>query len=487
MLQTKSYHDQTRWARFLLCASRVHCIGTADFTGRASLNHRSLHLQRGEHELVRVLVEHNSGETFLPSLQILYWVPAVDGNDETLLSTLLCSRSLVRLYLQQPDIKFGQPAPLALKSDVHLQGAPLLRVLVIKWDVQYVDIPVTRWLSNFKWLRHVELECEQLDPSDFERLGNSQSLEYIRCKITGFADCRRKIKLSSTKTLRVVGHFESISGFVTSVEAPLLTEFLAGIGVPSTVPMLQCVQCIRSSSLSANLHTLHLYTYNCHGVIIKLGNPVSLSSFLEPYYTLKTLRHLSIEGTVPTAAILMTDNDLNTIAQGFQRLRSLSISHTVFLPQSSLPPEWRADMHDIMNAMLLWRPGAGCAPITVLRHFALHCPHLIALSLDCVSISTEGGDLSLHSANWRSDVIGAGHLLRDLNLTRRSWKYYWDPSIDPLEVGEYLNTLFPELNTVTLRERVPAACISDKWGRVVDEIAARQRGRRASREKTAAM
>ena len=406
----------------------------------------------------------------------------MDGDDETLLSTLLCSRSLVSLYLQQPGFKSDWP--LVLKSDVHLQGAPLLRVLVIKWDDQYVNIPVTRILSSFRWLRHIELECKQLDPSDFERLGNSQSIEYIRCKITGFTNYPTEIKLPSTKTLKVVGHFEDILGFVASVEAPLLTEFLVAIRIPSLAPILQCVQRIRSSSLSANLYTLHL-EIRYDGVTI-IGHPVSLSSLLEPYYTLKTLQNLSIQGSNPTT-VIMTDDDLDIVARKFRRLRSLSISDVVFLSHP-LPPEWSEDVHNMLTLMVHGKPGVGCGPITILRHFALHCPHLIKLSLNCVSVSTEGQDpdLRLHSANWRDSVGAAlGHPLRDLNLTRPPWyNYRWDPSIGPMDVGEYLDTLFPELDTVTLREHWPTTWAAGMWGKAVDEIVVRQRGRRASREKT---
>ena len=449
---------------------------------------RSLHLQRGENELIHVLAGHNDGGTFLPSLQTLYWVPADDGDDETFLSTLSCSRTLVRLHLQQPDSSRGTPA--VLKPDVHLKGAPLLRVLVIKWNAQHVNVPITNIVLNFNELRRVQLECEQLGPSDLEPLGRSQSLEYIHCeKVTEFEDFRRKIRLPGTRTLKVVGQIENVSSFVSCVEAPLLREFLVDIGIPrSPQLMLQCVKCIRSSSFSANLHTLHLeiyplFTEDRLADVTIILYPVWLSSLLEPCYTLKTLQNLAIKATRSTV-IIMTDDDLNTVARGSQRLRSLSISYVTFLCEP-LPPEDQANPHAINMSGI--RSRASGAPITVLRHFALHCPHLVTLSLDCVRISTEGKNLRDLSASWRESLGAArGHPLRNLSLKARR-HYVRDVSFDPLEVEEYLDTLFPELDTARLREQVPGPYISDDWEGVVDGIAVRQRGRRMSWDKTLAV
>ena len=369
----------------------------------------------------------------------------IEYTNECALLPLLGSASLQSLCICQED------GGTLLHSSPLIQGAPFIHTLEISWDANEVDIPIVEMLLGFKRLRSLVFR-HQSTPSELCRLGSSPTLECLVVWITGFVGSCVAVELPTIRELKLQGDSENISALAATLRAPslihLAVDMIAGTFIPSIV---QSVQSICTSSISAGLRSLSLkFTGTSLIMSSNAGRPaavISLSSILKPSFAMDQLESLEVDAPQcyvdRVLRIITSDGDLEVVACGLKILQSISLSGVIFLPEPL-----SQHSHGGFLASVVENPPN--IPVTILRHFASHCPNLVSLSLDRVHLCTSPEELSTCLRGHHEAAL-RGHPMRNLNLGRVTDYTSLDeitgnPNINHKAVGQYLDSLFPNLD-----------------------------------------
>ncbi|KAI0656238.1 hypothetical protein C8Q70DRAFT_922042 [Cubamyces menziesii] len=444
------------WKRFLKRASHIHEIGTASY-GEAEL------------ALIRAIVHHNGGATFLPSLNILAWRHAIT-TDMTLL--MVVSPSLQSLELStarsipRPNGMLPPPNDYTPSEPLFVglpAAAPYLRRLVISGR-QLPSTIVYPHIVGFTRLRELNLYNDlcAVRPADLCLILEAfPDLELLSTQVKDFSNPARAASSTSLRELRLNGTPADLAGLLSpsGLDAPFLASLSLNIdGVAYTASHQHCLEALSLANFAPTLRTLVLAT-------VVRDEPVPTDVSLEHYTTLvgplMRLAHLEdVELRILNTWLNLADEDVLAIARAWRRLQRLILS---YIPTDSVP-----DM-------------------TVLRHFAAHCPDLRELVLTKVRIPpaldvpAPAIAETVNSARSAAKTATAGpekgtgmHPLRKLDL--RLTFATRDP-INTLEVARFIDALFPRLEVAATRSgRITV--FTAAWEKIEAEIR-RMRTRRS--------
>ena len=352
------------------------------------------------------------------------------------------------------------------------------------------NVPIVQAPLGFQYLHSFEANYFEFNPLDLQRLGNSLTLGELQLDIAGFEFSNTKIDLPRIQTLCPSGQVEDITALVTRLQAPVLVDFRTIIKFQrlQVAPVIQCIRRISESSFGARLCSLEITI----DFLNKTENPATnqasadndvilLSSVLQPCFSMPVLEDLQFFGSVfhPCPCIIVTDDDMPAVARGLKHIRRLTIGRTIYLHEPFPPQITR----DYVERQLV--ESARCAPdVTILQHFALHCPRLVALNLDNLNINVPRASLSLPQQlnDNRHPFVrtpSAQHPLRALDIWRLAQDGRVDSDdeedgVDAVAVAEYLDVLFPHLDI----RHMQMFSFENTWHAVLNQIAARQRSRR---------
>ncbi|KAH9887062.1 hypothetical protein C8Q73DRAFT_714556 [Cubamyces lactineus] len=415
------------WKRFLKQASHIREIGTASY-GEAEL------------ALIRSIVHHNGGVTFLPSLNILAWRHAIT-TDMTLL--MVASPSLRSLELStarsipRPNAIMSTPPNDYTPSEPLFAGlpaaAPYLRRLVISGR-QLPSTIVYPHVVGFTRLRELYLYNDlcTVRPADLYLILKAlPDLELLSMQVKDFSNPPRAASSTSLRELRVNGTPADLAGLLSpsGIDAPFLTSLSLNIGGEAyTASHQHCLEALALANFAPTLRTLVLATVVCDWPIPADASFEHYTTLIGPLMRLAQLE--DVELRVLDTWLNLADEDVLAVARAWRRLRRLVLS---YIPTDSVP-----DM-------------------TVLRHFAALCPDLRELVLTKVRIpqvfdvpapAVAEIITTARSTKTIAESEKAVHPLRKLDL--RLTFATRDP-INTLEVARFIDALFPRLEVSATR------------------------------------
>ena len=445
-----------------------------------------------EYKLICTIIEHNKNCTFLPSLHKIGWALR-DGNG--LLPQHFAPRALHSLYLT-----YSSAIPTPAQGDLVQQYTPFIRTLSIGSHylmplVRPNPPPVVDIALSLKYLETLRIwedyQTMSLTPSDLQRLGKSPTIRDLDVHITGFRECRDAVKLPKIRRLRLVGMAVDISSLLRHIKAPALFDLELSCNATNAKHFVNVVRSLGGAPLAQNLCSLSLSAsrfWNSEGtydsdVTYEPDSVWYLSTLLRPCINMVKLQSFKLS-TIPWENVITDCDDIREIAEWLPNtLRRLSFSHLHY-------PPW--------------------PPLTLLRHFARHCPNLIELEFlalrldpvpycdspwyadDILPLDTIKRDHPLQTFRtgdmWRRSVLldptEGGHPLQTFrtgDIERQSLPEGMERE-DVEAIGEYLHSLFPNLDMVRMRDLVKRnrpptdRCFDSGYYVVLDAIeAARER------------
>ncbi|KAI0334162.1 hypothetical protein GY45DRAFT_82424 [Cubamyces sp. BRFM 1775] len=438
------------WKRFLHRASHIREIGTASY-GEAEL------------ALIRSVVQHNGGTTFLPSLNILAWRHAVT-TDMTLLVVISPSLRSLELStarnisrhngMHPPPNDYTPSEPLFAGLPA---AAPYLHRLVISGR----QLPSSIVYPHIVGLTRLRELCLYNDlcavrPADLCLiLGALPDLELLSTQVKDFFNPPCAASSTSLRELRLNGTPADLAGVLSpsGIDVPFLTSLSLNVdGVAYTASHQHCLEALALANFAPTLRTLVLAT-------VVRDEQIPADAELAHYTTLigplMRLAHLEdVELRILNTWLNLADEDVLAVARAWRRLRRLILS---YIPTDSVPS------------------------MTVLRHFAMHCPDLRELVLTKVRIPEALDVPAPVIAETLTTKLPAKagsekalHPLRKLDL--RLTFATRDP-INTLEVARFIDSLFPQLEvTATRSGRITV--FTAPWEKIEAEIR-RMRTRRS--------
>ena len=325
-------------------------------------------------------------------------------------------------------------------------GSHLLMPLARPNSLSVVEIALSlKYLESLRiWAAY---EAMSLTPSDLQRLGESPTIRDLDVHITSFRESRDSVKLPKIRRLRLVGMAVDISSLLRHIKAPALFDLELSCNATNAKHFVDVVRSLGGAPVAQNLRSLSLSAsryWNSEGtydsdVTYEPDSVWYLSTLLRPCINMVKLQSFELS-TIPWENVITDGDDIREIAEWLPNsLQRLSLSHLHY-------PPW--------------------PPLTLLRHFARHCPNLIeleflALRLDPVpccdspwyadhSKSSETDDIV------PSDTIKGDHplqIFRTGDMWRRSLPEGMEQE-DVKAIGEYLHSLFPRLDLVRMRDLV---------------------------------
>ena len=421
--------------RFLSCSARVHSLGVPKY----------LDCHPEEYKLICTIIEHNGNCTFLPSLRKLRWALR-DGNG-------LFPPQFAPQALHSLSFTHSGANPTPAQGDLVLQYTPFIRTLSIcsDWLVglagptsqSIVDIALS--LKYLESLRIWEAdESMPLTPPDLQRLGASPTITDLDVYITSFQDTRDQVELPRMRRLRLVGLAVNVSSLLRRIQAPSLLELELGCMAITATGFVHLMTDLGGSPVSGNLRSLFLSPSRSYGSEV-LSDPDAvwfLSTLLRPCVNMVKLKRFELD-SIPWENVITDSDDIREIAKCLPNtLRRLSLPHLNYPPSP---------------------------PLTLLWHFAHHCPNLVKLEFLALSLDS----VSCHNSFWCTDcgkpsdmvtdagtpldpIKVRGHPLRTFragDMERQSLPEGMERE-DVEAIGEYLHSLFPKLDMVRMRDLV---------------------------------
>ena len=358
-----------------------------------------------------------------------------------------------------------------------LQYTPLIRTLSIAshWFVGLVG-PTSQSIVDIA-LSLKYLQCLQVwaasdtifvTPSDLQQLGASSTITILDVHITSSQDARGPLELPRLRYMRLSGLAVNISSLLRHIHAPALRYLCLNCTAITATGFVHLMRDLSGFPISRNLRSLFLYPSRSDGSEV-LSDPDAvwfLSTLLRPCVDMAKLLIFELH-SIPWENVITDSDDIREIAEFLPNtLRRLSLPHLDYPPSP---------------------------PLTLLRHFAHHCPNLVeleflALGLDSVSCRNSFWDAD---SGKSSDVETAllypaegGHPLRTFrtgDIERQSLPKGMERE-DVVAIGEYLHSLFPRLDMGRMRDLVKRKrpttdrCFDSGYYVVLNEIeAARER------------
>ena len=312
ILTDKPYTDPFVWTRFLTCAARIRYIG---------------HVQCREYAspVLKALLDHNGGKTFLPMLRTLSWI---QNRSSGLLLLSFAPPTLRNLFI----LGFSGQYEFVDAVTPHLASAfPNLRYLELN-RTRSGAAPLLKSLRGLAQLDELNLTpTEQFGPQEWKLIGSTMTLRKLRVYIDGFAG-PVPCSVPNLFALKCTGSVEQSLYLVQSLDAPRLEELeliphgkisleefrklLEGISAPDFAPSLRQLTLIRDDTgmewrVTALSSTPHSDTF---------------ADMLRPCFELKKLEVLALHIVWKGMPVICDDDDILAIARALPQLRALDVN-----------------------------------------------------------------------------------------------------------------------------------------------------------------